>query len=284
MPTLIDRFQQDLHLRRFAPSTIKSYTPPIRQFIEWTDRHARPMDEDAAREFLVHLVRERRLGRSSQSQAHSSLRFFFTHTLGQAGASWSFPRPKQQQSLPVVFAREEVARILDRTGNPKHRTAFSLAYGAGLRISEVTAITVDCIDSKRGLILVRDGKGGKSRNTLLPPTLLHDLRAWWRVARPRHYLFPGGRAGTPIGKRTLQKVFKTALLRAGVERPGASFHSLRHSFATHLLEAGTSLRVIQELLGHSDIRTTTRYTHVSSAHVSQVRSPLEGLPGREAAG
>ena len=278
---LADRMREDLRMRRLSERTIDHYLGCVRRFARWADRSPRELGEEEVRAFMLHLVEERGLGASSQSQYRAALRFLYETTLGRPGVMCSVPLPRQVRSLPVVLARQEIAAVMARTSNLKHRTAFALGYGSGLRVSEVAALRVDAIDSKRGVLVVRHGKGGKDRCTLLPDALLRLLRTWWCAARPTGpWLFPGQTPTGHTSKRSVQAAFRTALERAGVQRPGVSFHSLRHSFATHLLEQGTSLRVIQELLGHSQIGTTTRYTHVSTLHVRQVRSPLTGLGSR----
>ena len=277
MGELAERMREDLRLRRLADRTIETYLGCARRFVAWAGRPAEELESEDVRRFMLYLVEERKLGASSQAQYQASLRFLFQTTLGRSGPTVRVPRPRQVQKSPVVLSRREMASVMRSTWHPKHRAGFALSYGAGLRVSEVASLRIDAIDSARGVLLIRHGKGDKFRNTLLPGSLLRTLRDWWRACRPAGpWLFPG-RSGGHTHRRSFQYAFTRALVRAGVTRPGVSFHSLRHSFATHLLEDGTSIRIIQELLGHASVETTSRYARVSVRHMKEVRSPLDGL-------
>jgi site-specific recombinase XerD len=186
------------------------------------------------------------------------------------------PRPRREKKLPVVFSKEEVIKLLEATRNLKHKVILSLAYSSGARLEEVSHLKVKDIDSSHMQIRIGCGKGKKDRYTLLSPKLLILLREYWQLYRPKTYLFEGTNRKGPISTRTIQHIFKNSLKRSKITKDG-SFHTLRHSFATHLLEQGTNLRIIQELLGHTNIKTTTVYTHLQNYSPSFVTSPLDKL-------
>ncbi|MGK7311534.1 MAG: tyrosine-type recombinase/integrase [Candidatus Longimicrobiales bacterium M2_2A_002] len=197
--------------------------------------------------------------------------------LGVPGIVATIERPKPDRQLPTVLSRGEVRRILDAVEFPKHRLALTLAYSAGLRVSEVVALRVGDIDLERRMIRVRQAKGRKDRYTLLAETAVHLMEQTGIPGDPKAWLFPGGRPGRPLTTRSVQKVFEKALTRSGVAKE-ASVHTLRHSFATHLLENGISLRHIQLLLGHKSPKTTERYTHVSQGELRRIANPLDATP------
>ena len=215
---------------------------------------------------------------SSLLVAVSALRFLYRVTLQKR---WSFddvlPAPKKPQSLPVVLSPQEVVQFLDAVKAPKHRAILTTCYAAGLRISEAIALTVSAIDSERMVLRITKGKGQKGRYVMLSPKLLAVLRDWWKVERPRHWLFPGERPEAPITRRAVQLACRIARRRAGLAKP-VSPHSLRHAFSVHLLEADTDLRTIQLLLGHRSLQTTARYLRVATTKVCSTASPLDLLP------
>ena len=215
---------------------------------------------------------------SSLIVAVSALRFLYRVTLRKR---WAFddgiPVPKKPRSLPVVLSPEEVVQFLDGVKAAKHHAILTTCYAAGLRISEAVRLTVSAIDSQRMVLRVAQGKGRKDRCVMLSPKLLEVLRAWWRVDRPRHWLFPGGRPEKPITRNAVQLACQRAVRRAGLAKP-VSPHALRHAFAVHLLEAGTDLRTIQLLLGHRSLQTTARYLRVATSTVCPTASPLDLLP------
>ena len=220
------------------------------------------------------MATERGLATSSLLVAMAALRFVYRVTLQKR---WPFdeviPAPKKPQSLPVVLSPQEVVQFLDAVKAAKHRAILTTCYAAGLRISEAIGLTVSAIDSERMVLRIAKGKGQKDRYVMLSPKLLAVLRAWWKVQRPRHWLFPGERPEAPITRRAVQLASRRARLGKAVTP-----HLLRHAFAVHLLEAGTDLRTIQPLLGHRSLQTTSRYLQVATTKVCSTTSPLDLLP------
>ena len=223
-------------------------------------------------------VQVRKLEASSVGIATSALRFLYKVTLKKA---WPFaqviPAPKKPQTLPVVLSPEEVVQFLECVKKPKHHAILTTCYAAGLRISEAIQLTVPAIDSQRMVLRVEQGKGQKDRYVMLSPKLLEILRAWWRVTRPRHWLFPGDRPDHPITRSAVEHECQQAHRRSRISKP-ITPHSLRHAFAVHLLEAGTDVRTIQLLLGHRSLATTARYLRIAATKVCSTSSPLDLLP------
>jgi site-specific recombinase XerD len=217
------------------------------------------------------------MSRSYQNQLTSALRLFCTIVLGRRVEDLPLDRPRRDRQLPTVLSPEELRRFLAAVRNPKHLAILGVAYSAGLRVSEVVRLRPEDLDRDRGLIQVRAGKGRKDRVTLLSPSALAFVDAYLDGETPGRWLFPGARAGRHLSARSVQKVTAEARLRAGIAKP-VTPHILRHSFATHLLESGTDVRLIQELLGHASVRTTEIYTHVSRRHLGRIRSPLDFPP------
>jgi site-specific recombinase XerD len=230
------------------------------------------------RTYQVYLTTERQLAPGSISIAVAALRFLYKVTLQR---DWPvtelIPAPKKPQTLPVVLSREEVQRFLASVPLLKHRTILSVCYAAGLRISEAVRLQPAHIDSARMVLRVEQGKGQKDRYVMLSPRLLELLRAWWKVAKPRPWLFPGGRPGAHITKDAVQEACQQAQGRCGIPKP-ITPHSLRHAFAVHLLEGGTDVRTIQLLLGHRSLATTARYLRIATIQVCATRSPFDLLP------
>jgi integrase/recombinase XerD len=213
---------------------------------------------------------------SSYIQAVCSLRFLYTNTLHRQVAVERIPLPRYEKKLPVILSREEVKLVLETPKNLGYRAMLSTMYAAGPRVSEVANLKVEDIDSGRGILWIRGGKGRKDRRTLLPPKLLELLRVYWRWELPKDWLFPGEKPGTPISKESIFRACQKAGQDAGISK-AVHPHSLRHAFATHLLEAGVDLRTIQLLLGHAHLETTARYLHVANTTVRSTISPLELL-------
>lgn len=237
---------------------------------------APPSAEHPAARYLLHLVEEKCVSRSYHNQAVSALRFFFDRVAGRPALARKLPRPKRRRRLPEVLSRGEVSRLLDAVRHPKHRALTLLIYSSGLRVSEAVRLRPEDLDAERGLIRVRRGKGGKDRYTLLSERARDAVRIY-RMAFPvGRWLFPGARPERHYSVRSIQKVITRAGASAGIEKR-VTPHVLRHSFATHLLEAGTDLRFIQELLGHRSSRTTELYTHVSRPQLAAIRNPLDDL-------
>jgi len=276
---LIKAVDDELVLRGMAYGTRKSYGQHLRNYFDWlTNKQIQPerVTRDDVRGYLVQMANSGEASAGYCRQARAALVFLYEVVLKQPDKVSERPRMKRPQQLPVVLSREEVARLLKVTTNLKHRALLMAAYSAGLRVGEVVRLKVSDIDSKRMQIRVTAGKGAKDRYTLLSETVLNVLREYFRVYRPQDWLFPGADPTDHLSERSAQKVFERSRKKAGIAKP-ATFHTLRHSFATHLLEDGVDIRYIQELLGHGNIRTTERYTHVSQKAMGRIRSPLDTL-------
>jgi integrase/recombinase XerD len=276
MTSLRRRMIEDMTLRNRAPKTIRAYTGYVADFARYF--HAPPdrLGPEHVRSYLLHLLQERQASWDVYRQARLALRFFYTVTLGREWVVARVARPKVPKKLPVVLSRDETARFLDALENPKHRALLMTAYAGGLRLSEVARLRVEDIDSACMVIHVRQGKGHKDRDVMLSPRLLAVLRDYWATDRPKPYLFPGRQPDRPISVRTVQMVCERALTASGLGKH-VHMHTLRHSFATHLLESGTDLRTIQVLLGHHSFSTTARYLHITTAALKSTRSPFDGL-------
>lgn len=282
MGRIRQRMEEDLELKGFAQTTRKDYLLRARHFVAYYGRSPEQLGEPEVRKYLLHLVQERGVRPTTHHMYVAALKFLFVVTLKRPEVVAGIPWPKVPRTLPDVLSGEEVRRLLGAARSLKYRALMMVAYGAGLRISEACALEVGDIDSERMLIHVRRGKRSKDRFVMLSPKLLEMLRLYWREARPRGpYLFPGRLPDAPITTRAVDRVVKKVVARAGLTKR-VTFHSLRHGFATHLLDAGYDIRTIQRLLGHTSIQTTARYTFVSQEHVGRTRSPLDllGKPTR----
>lgn len=277
MTALRERMLADLRLRNYSPKTQQVYVERVARFARHFGRSPEKLGPEEVRAYQVHLLEEK-VSWSVFNQVVCALRFLYRVTLRRSWAVDQIPFPRQAKRLPTVLGTEEAERLLGAVGSLKHRTMLMLAYGAGLRVSEVVGLRVEDIDSQRMVIRVREGKGRKERLVMLSPVLLEALRRYWRWARPREWLFPGQDPNRPLSVRSLQKVCERARRVAGLQKR-VTVHALRHSFATHLLEAGTDLRLIQELLGHRSLKTTAIYTHVAVHRLAAVASPLDRLGG-----
>jgi len=278
MGQLHDRMAQDLKLRGLSPCTQRNYLLYCRKFAAHFMRSPEELGAAEVRAFLLHQIEVEQLAYASYRQVYAALKFLYSVTLGRPGEVSRLPFPRRQPTtLPRVLSAEELTAFFAALRKPKYRALFTTCYAAGLRLGEVCRLQVQDIDSKRMVIQVRAGKGGKDRLTVLSPRLLEALRAYWRLTKPKVWLFPGAPPERPVGLETARKIFHCACADAGVP-PSYSPHSLRHSFATQLLDAGTDLVLIQAMLGHCSLNTTSRYTHVSTARIQKVVSPLERLP------
>jgi site-specific recombinase XerD len=274
---------EDMQLRHFAVKTQKNYIAHVAAFARFFNKSPEVLDQEAIREYLLYLINERKVSPENVNQQSAALKFLYLTTLEMPWSDVDFPRAKRAHKLPVVLSHEELLQFFDHIPSLKYRAALMICYGAGLRVSEVIALKVSDIDSQRMLLRVEQGKGAKDRYAMLSPRLLEVLRRYWKAARPTGYLFPSWRKDGHLSAATLQLACREAVLRAGL-RKRVTVHTLRHSFATHLLESGTDIRVIQVLLGHSRIDTTSRYTMVSPQLVARTVSPLDALekpPTRE---
>jgi site-specific recombinase XerD len=273
-----EQMLQALELRRYRPSTQKEYIRCARHFVAHYWRPAEELGAVEVRAFLLYLIRVKKVSASVHKMFVAALRFLYAQTLRRPEVLHELPWPKVGRPLPVVLSGSEVEHLLGAVESLKHRALLMCAYGGGLRISEACALAPSDIDSRRMVIHVRDGKRSRDRYVMLSERLLEALRAYWRATRPPRdgYLFPGAAPGSHVAPSTVRKVLAKAVAAAKLEKR-VTPHILRHSFATHLLEAGTDVRVIQALLGHGSIRTTARYTHVSAGLIGRTKSPLDLL-------
>lgn len=277
MGKLRDRMEADLRLRNLRPSTQGCYLRCARQFAAYHMRPPAEMGTAEVRDFLVHLRDVKHLGPSTIKGYVAALKFLYSNTLDRPEVVRPWLQPRVEHKLPVVLSLEEVEALLNGIESLKYRAVLMTAYGAGLRIGEVCRLQVRDVDSARMLLHIRDGKGGRDRYALLSPVLLEILRTYWRAERPvGPYLFPGQQGHEPLSAEAVRVVQHKVATQCGL-RKRATPHTLRHSFATHLLEGGTDIRIIQALLGHQSIRTTQLYTHVSPEHLRRVQSPLDRL-------
>jgi integrase/recombinase XerD len=276
MTPLRQRMIDDMQLRNFTPDTQKHYICHVAGFAKYFGKSPDQLDIEAVRQYQLYLLNERKLSVEAVNQFVSSVKFLYLVTLEMPWTREYFPYARRPHKLPVVLSYEEVLAFFDHVPSLKYRAALMVCYGAGLRISEAVALKISDIDSHRMLIRVDQGKGKKDRYTMLSPRLLEVLRRYWRAARPQHYLFPSWRQQRHLCASSLQLACREAAMRAGI-RKRVTVHTLRHSFATHLLETGADIRIIQVLLGHSRIDTTARYTAVSPQLVAATVSPLDAL-------
>jgi site-specific recombinase XerD len=267
---------KQMQLQRLAPKTQQSYINAVRGLARFYRRSPDQLTPRQLQDYLHHLLVERKLAWSTCNIAIHAFRFLYCKTLKWDACQLDLPRGRREQKLPQILSPQEVERLLSSPSNPKHRALLMTTYAAGLRVSEVVALQVSDIDSQRMAIRVRQGKGRKDRETLLSPRLLAELRTYWKLERPRPWLFPGHDRTQPLSIATAQKVYHHARREAGIKRHGG-IHTLRHCFATHLLEAGVDPRTLQVLLGHHSLNTTMRYLQVTRNHVLGVRSPLDLL-------
>lgn len=276
MTELRQRTIEEFRIRNYSRRTQKAYLHQISRFarhISKSPAHATP---EEIREYLVYLIVDKRRSAAYVKQAVYALRFLYRHVLDRSDDLPRLPVPKQKRTLPTVLSRDEVVRLFGAVHNLKHRAILMTIYAGGLRVSEAVRLRADDIDSNRMVINIRQGKGRKDRTVMLAQSLLEVLREYWKAYRPGPWLYPGSRSGRHLSARAVQKICTRAVRRSGLDKR-VTVHTLRHSFATHLNEAGADLRVIQVLLGHGNQRTTQRYVHVSPARIMDTKSPLDYL-------
>src|SRR5919198_571735 len=269
------RMIEDMTIRKFTAKTQHDYVQRVKNFAAFLGRSPDTASFEDVRRYQLHLAASG-VGVPTINQTVSTLRFFFRVTLRRHEIVEHTHVIHEPRKLPVVLSVEEVARLLDAAPGLKYKAALSVAYGAGLRATEVVSLKVSDIDSKRMIIRVEQGKGGKDRNVMLSPSLLELLRSWWKAARPQGWLFPGRDPAQPMTTRQLNRACHAAAQMAEINKR-VSLHTLRHSFATHLLEQNIDVRVIQVLLGHAKLDTTALYTRVATKTISEVMSPLEHI-------
>ncbi len=275
MSPLRRRMIEDMTVRNLSRATQQSYIYAVAKFSRHFGRSPDRLGLEDVRAYQLHLIAQQRAW-SHINQTVCALRFFYGVTLGRADAFERIVAAREPQRLPVVLSSEEIVRFLEAVPGLRNRVALTTAYGAGLRVGEVARLETTAIDSSRMLIRIEQGKGGKDRYVMLSPQLLQILRTYWRLARPGRWLFPGQEPTEPVSVATLQDACRQAARRAELSKP-VTVHTLRHSFATHLLEAGTDIRIIQVLLGHARLSTTARYTQVATHLIADTTSPLDRL-------
>ena len=275
MSPLRRRMVEDMTIRNLSPATQRSYISAVSKFSRYFGRSPDTLSLDDVRDFQVHLVSQE-ISWGSLNQIVCALRFFYGVTLNESTVPERIPYARTPRKLPVVLSADEVICFLEAVAGLKSRAALTTAYAAGLRASEVAGLLVEDIDSSRSVIHVRHGKGAKDRDVMLSPQLLDILRSYWRLARPTRYLFPGRGETRPISPTVLHAACRSASKASGLSKR-VTLHTLRHSFATHLLENGADIRVIQSLLGHANLSSTARYTHVAAHTIRATPSPLDRL-------
>lgn len=277
MTPLRQRMLEDLQIRNYSPVTTRLYLHAVSAFAKHFRKPPDQLGLEQIRQYQLFLVKEKEASHSTCVQVVCALRFFYTHTLHRKIEIGRIPFPRRERKLPVILSREEVKALLEAPSKPRDRAVLAVMYGSGLRVAEVTQLKAGDIDARRNVLRVRQGKGRKDRQTLLPPMLLELLRAYWRSERPDPWMFPSGTDRTrPIAPKVIYLACRRAAQKAGISRP-VHPHLLRHAFATHLLESGTNLPTIQVLLGHANLETTARYLHVADVAVRSTRSPLDSL-------
>lgn len=280
MGKLREKMEQDLELGSYAKSTRYVYVSAITELTKHYKRSPDTLTQDDLRSYVQHLTGERKLGTQRIGQHLAGMRFFYTKTLARPEVVSFFSTPRNPKRLPVILSAEEVVALLDALRSPTYRVLFTSIYATGMRISEACQLETKDIDAERGVIHVRHGKGRKERMVMLSPRLLGILRAYWKAVRPMPpYMFVAPQAGGPVRPNQARYVLRKAVAETQLTKR-ITPHSLRHAFATHLLEDGADLRVIQTLLGHEHIHTTTLYTRVSTRIIAKTNSPLETLRKR----
>ena len=272
---LRQRMIEDMAIRNMSPNTQKAYIRAVKNFSKHFGKSPDKLSFEDVRKYQLHLV-SRGLQAATIIPIMCAIRFFYGTTLGRPNVAEHIPLARKADTLPAILARDQVVRFLKAVPDLEMRTVFIVIYSAGLRISEAVALTARDIDSANMVIHVRQGKGRKDRYVMLSEQLLTILRSYWKAARLEHLLFPGPDPKRPITVRTVQRACREAVRVAGLD-PTVTVHTLRHSFATHLLEQGVDIRVIQDLLGHRHITSTTRYARVALNTIRQIQSPLERL-------
>ncbi|WP_162418168.1 tyrosine-type recombinase/integrase [Cyclobacterium roseum] len=272
----LDRLHQKLVLMGFSPSTVGNYKSAFSKFLKFFEsRDLLDLSKEEIEGFVYHQVSKYKLSESSQNSLINGIKAYFEHVLGRPREYYEIQRPKRSHSLPNVLSKEEVVSLIQKTENQKHRTILLTIYSAGLRISEAIRLRICDIHSEEGYLFIKGSKNKKDRKTVLSPILLQELRAYYKAYRPSYWLFEGQEGGQ-YSTTSIQAVFRRAVKASGIN-PWATVHTLRHSFATHLLQSGTNLRMIQVLLGHSRSTTTEIYSHILAVSNKNVVSPLDSL-------
>lgn len=271
-------FVETLQLKAYSPNTIKTYRNEFMQLLQYLTNGIRidALSAEQIRAYFLHCINDLKLSENTLHSRMNAVKFYFEQVLGRDKLFIEIPRPKKKVLLPNVLAISQVERLFSQLENLKHKTMLYLAYSAGLRVSEVVNLKIEDIHSARMAINIKGAKGKKDRTVTLSQGILELLRKYYVAYRPQNWLFEGQYPDSPYSTRSLQQIFRRAKTQARILQD-VSFHSLRHSYATHLHEAGTDIKLIQELLGHNDIKTTLRYTHVSNRTLENIKSPFDAL-------
>lgn len=276
----INKLIEEMKLRNYSKRTINSYSSIIKGYLGWLNREPGENDVQDIKNHLLFLKHDRELSTRTVNLHAAGIEYFYKTVLRYEIKNVGLPRMKTGKPLPKVYSTENIEKILNIYENEKHRLVLQMAYGCGIRLGEIVNLQVKDVDWDRKLVWIRNGKGQKDRRVMLSPKIKKSLENYLAIRKSNRYIFEGVQSGQQITRRTVEKIFEKACKMAGVQKLGG-IHTLRHSFATHLLEQGTDLRYIQELLGHSSIKTTEIYTHVSSNDISKIKSPIEALNVRE---
>jgi len=269
-------FLEQLALKAYSPSTVRTYRNEFAQLLRCLGNHSvEKMQPDDIKRYLLYCI-NKGLSEHALHSRINALKFYFEQVLHRDKFFFEIPRPSRPLQLPKVLSKEEIALVIKAIKNVKHKTMIMLAYGCGLRVGEIIRLTINNVDGKRRLLFIERGKGKKDRVISLSPALLIMLREYYRQYKPKKFLFEGVSPGEPYSIRSLEEIIKAAKQKAGITKSG-SMHMLRHSFATHLLDKGTDVVLIQKLLGHNDIKTTLRYLHVTNKDLLNIISPIEDI-------
>lgn len=276
MSTLRNQLIQQMQLKGYSPVTIKTYVSCISRIASHYNAPADQLSIDQIRDYILFGITEKKLSKPWMNATISAVKLLFCDVLKREWNRLDLPRPSKDKKVPVILSKEEVQRIINSKKNIKHRAILMLTYSGGLRLGEVSTLKITDIDSDRMLIHLRKAKGDKDRYTILSPVALDLLRNYYRLYRPKEWLFEGNLPGNAISTRTVQVIFKQALVKSNVQKK-VSLHTLRHSFATHLVEQGVALPIIQQMMGHRSLKTTSGYLHVQQYSIQGVKSPLDSL-------
>jgi site-specific recombinase XerD len=271
---ILKKLTKDLELRGRSEETVKLYVTKVSKYQDYYEKPADQMGESEIADFLHYLVKEKKISQGTVNVYNSALRFLYGVTLDYALNYKKLPRLKQNRKIPQIYTKDETLKIIEATDTLIHRAMLMLAYGSGLRVSEITNLKATDIESNQMRILVRNGKGERDRYAMLPQSTLETLRDYWRAYRPKEWLFEAPKAGGQYRVKTLQDAFKSALQKSGIKKPG-TIHTMRHCFATHLYEDGHNLLALKKLMGHVRIDTTAWYTQLAYNDILALRSPLD---------
>jgi len=274
----LEKTNEYLSIGHYSPLTIRNYLSELRYlFVYYADTHPASFTEDMVMQYLLYLSKTLGCSRVKCRMAAQSISFFFRHVLKIAYVIPSVVYPRKNTTLPAVMSADEIKTLIDSVTNIKHRTIIMMLYSSGMRLCEIAALKITDIDSKLMRIKIVQGKGAKDRFTILSQQVLMELRAYYLIYKPKEYLFNGDKPGKRYGMRSIQHLVQKALIKIGLDSKNYSVHTIRHSFATHLVDNGTDLHTVKELLGHSCLQTTMQYLHLTSTRMDKVKSPYDML-------